>query len=72
MRYVKARIQTEQRDTAYRIYVTDALKGIVTNTSTAEESVGISVRYAELIAPKKEETRTPEEVIDSIKKKLES
>ena len=71
MRYVEARLQMEQRDTAYRIYVTDTLKAITHNTTDGDSRVDITVRYAEMFSKKKKETRTPKEVIESIKQKLE-
>lgn len=62
MRYVLARIEENNRDEAYRIYVTDALKAIG----------GFNKRYYDLInyEPPKEETRTPEEIIANIRRKL--
>lgn len=55
MRYAVARIEKENRDTAYRIYLTDALKSIG----------GLNVRYFDLISdPVKEEDP------DSIKNRL--
>ena len=58
MRYVIARVNQNQREEAYRIYVTDSLKIIG----------GLNIRYADIFAP--EETRTAEEIIDGVKDKL--
>jgi len=58
MRYVMARKEKEYRDTAYRIYVTDALKVLG----------GLNIRYADLFKP--EETRTASDIKISIKSKL--
>lgn len=58
MRYVIARINQYQRDWAYRIYVTDALKFLA----------NLNIRYEDLFAPP--ETRTAEEVISNVKNKL--
>lgn len=49
----------------YRFYVTDILKGIV----------GANVRYADIAVPERrslKDDRSPEEVIDSIKAKLDA
>lgn len=50
----------------YKVYVTDVLKELFA-------SVGGSVnrRFYDLIKPQKVETRTSEEIISSIKKKVE-
>lgn len=58
MRYVTARYNENQRELAYRIYVTDSLKSYL----------GLNIRYADIFSP--EETRTAEEVIDGVKDKL--
>ncbi len=62
MRYVSARLEQTLREDAYRIYVTDALKGLG----------GFDKRYVDLIdiKPQIEETRTAEEIIESIRGKL--
>ena len=61
MRYVTARLIEESRDLTYRIYVTDALKALVSG----------SVRYVDLIQRKyKVETRSPEEIVDHVKNGL--
>lgn len=52
MRYAVARIEKENRDTAYRIYLTDALKAIG----------GLNVRYADLINSDVKEEANPEEI----------
>lgn len=59
MRYVEARYNLYNRDLAYRIYVTDALKVLG----------GLNIRFADLFKP--EETRTAGEIIDGIKDKLQ-
>ena len=46
--------------TAYRFYVTDALKIIG----------GLNMRYADIVKPEPEETRTGEEIIEDITAKL--
>ena len=60
MRYVIARINEHDREQAYRIYVTDALKIIGR----------IDQRYYDFVRPTKVETRTAEEIISSISEKL--
>ena len=60
MRYVQARFKQADRDFAYRIYVTDALKIIGR----------IDQRYYDFIKPRVVETRTADEIISNIKEKL--
>jgi hypothetical protein len=59
MRYVEARYNLYNRDLAYRIYVTDALKVLG----------GLNIRFADLFKP--EETRTAGEIIGGIRDKLQ-
>ena len=59
MRYVAARIEIDDRDEAYRIYVTDALRAWV----------GTKVRYYDVVH-KEEDTRTSEDVKTGIFGKL--
>ena len=65
-----AYFQKEQREKAYQVYITDALRIITENTAKANGGHYLQVRYAELIEPKKEETRTANEVITDLKDKL--
>lgn len=59
MRYVLSRYKLYQREEAYRIYVTDALKGYL----------GLNTRLYDIIYPKIE-TRTSESIIEGIRRKL--
>lgn len=52
------------------MYVTDALKAIAENTSRLAGGSYIKVRFADIIDPKPEETRTAGEIIAGIKAKL--
>lgn len=64
---------------SYRVYITDTLQTIAENTAITAASFtdgkagkAMSRRWIEKDAPKqKEETRTAEEIIDHIRKKLE-
>lgn len=60
------------KEQAYRTYVTDALKIIGENTAKYAGGSYMKVRYLDIENPKPEETRTPEEVITHMKKKIAS
>ena len=61
MRYVEARIEENNRDEAYRIYVSKSLQLIPQNKT-------LKIDYLDLLNPKKVETRTGEEIaMDVIK-----
>lgn len=62
MRYVLSRIRWYEEEMAYRCYVTDALKS----------AVGLEMRYVEAIQvrPVKEETRTADEIIDAVRRRI--
>lgn len=70
MRYVMARYESNQRELACRIYITDALRTISENTAKYGGGSYIKARYADIIHPKPEDGRTHEEVVDHIRKKL--
>ena len=65
-----AALQAEEKEKAYRIYVTDCLRMIAKNTAPIALGEYIGKRYLDIINPKPEETRTADEIIDHIKKKL--
>lgn len=71
MRYVMARYGEHQRELAYRIYVTDALRIIAGNTARFGGGTQINERYWDKIHPAPEDNRTGEEVIAHIRGKLE-
>lgn len=52
MRYVVARLEQEYRDLAYRIYVTDSLRGIT----------GMDTRFCDLVFGNKEEEKSGDEI----------
>lgn len=52
MRYVVARLEQEYRDLAYRIYVTDSLRGIT----------GMDTRFCDLVFGKKEDEKSGDEI----------
>lgn len=73
MRYVLARYNQEQREEAYRIYISDGLRFVSENTThSAFESGGryLNLRYYDLMYPSAPDERTAEDVIDHIKQGL--
>lgn len=59
-----------QRELAYKYYVSDSLRLITENTAKMSQGSYLKIRYADLIEPRKEETRTANEVINDLKDKL--
>ena len=55
----------QAKDTAYRVYVTDCLKLISENTG----NISLKLRYYDIIQPKKEDTRTGDEIVEDIIKR---
>lgn len=49
MRYVDSRLKEKQREIAYRIYVTDALKILTTNTARMAGGSELTVRYHDAV-----------------------
>jgi hypothetical protein len=61
----------EQRHKAYEVYVTDVLRIIAENTAKQVGGSYIKMRYNDIVDPPKEESRSANEIIDSIRNKLE-
>lgn len=72
MRYVVSRLECESEDYTYRIYVTDSLKNMDGNIAAFVNGKHIAKRYFEIITEgnKPEETRTEEDIINSIREKI--
>lgn len=60
----------EQREEAFQNYIADAMRIITENTAKQYGGQYLTLRFADIVEPKKEETRTAEEVITDIKEKL--
>ena len=78
MRYAIARYQSQQRELAYRIYVTDCLRITSENTAkavlaltdgTAEAHI-MGVRFADVFENKPVDNRTADDIIEGIRNKL--
>lgn len=69
MRYAIARYQSQQRDLAYRIYVTDCLRIISENTAKMGGGSYITVKLADILNPKQVENITGEEIAADIIKR---
>ena len=66
MRYAIARYQSQQRDLAYRIYVTDCLRMVTENTAKMGSGSYIIDKLADIINPKTVDDRTGEEIAADI------
>ena len=66
MRYAMARYQSQRRDFAYRIYVTDCLRIISENTAKMGGGSYITAKLSDIINPKPADKRTGEEIAADI------
>lgn len=55
---------------AYRFYISEALKILTYNSAVGVNGNYINKSFNEILKPQKVEERTPEEIIDHIKKGL--
>ena len=69
MRYAMARYQSQQRDLAYRIYVSDCLRIISENTAKIGGGSYITAKLSDIINPKPADNRTGEEIAADIIKR---
>ena len=75
LRYVVARFKQERKDTAYRIYIADCLRNISASAADVSKMSGgegkyMVTRFADILYPKPDETRTGAEIIESLRQKL--
>ena len=57
-----ARVKEKAKTDVYHIYVTDALRIVAENTARYAGGNYIKARYADIIEPKKQDSRTCEEI----------
>ena len=69
MRYAMARYQSQQRDLAYRIYVTDCLRMVTENTAKISQGVYTAARFYDVINPKPVDNRSGNEIAADIIKR---
>ena len=69
MRYAMSRYQSQVRDLAYRIYVSDCLRIISENTAKMAGGSYITAKFADIINPKPVDNRTGEEIAADIIKR---
>lgn len=65
-----AYFKKKQEEKTYKMYITDALRLIAENSAKMAGGSYIQARYVDLVEPKKEETRTANEIILDLKDKL--
>ena len=70
MRYAIARYNENQRELAYRIYVTDCLRITARYTAALCHSDLDFDRFADRLYPQPVDNRTTDDIIDGIRKKL--
>lgn len=73
MRYANDELERQDIETAYRIYVTDALQQICENTARASGGAYSNARFYDIINPKpgNEDLRSGEEIAADIIRGLE-
>ena len=69
MRYAITRYQSQQRDLAYRIYVSDCLRIISENTARISNGSYVTAKFTDIINPKPVDNRTGEEIAADIIKR---
>ena len=69
MCYAMARYQSQQRDLAYRIYVSECLRMISENAASGGGGSYIAAKFADIINPKPVDNRTGEEIAADIIKR---
>lgn len=70
MNYCLAVYNRDMTEKICRVYITDALRVISESTAAIGRGKYMQKRFADIIDPKPEETRTPEEVMEYMKNKL--
>ena len=78
MRYAIARYQSQQRDLAYRIYITDCLRITTENAAKTVHALTdgkaevhfMGIRFADVLENKPVDNRTADDIIEGIRNKL--
>lgn len=68
--YCIAFFREKEKEEAFRVYVTDALKVLTKNTATMFGGNAMSIRFYDMIHPK-QITESAEDIIKRMSKKLE-
>ncbi len=73
MRYVEAKLEQGEIDSAYRFFVTEGIRAITKNTAGGEERSTFNFSYSQWLMDRKqpEVTTTADEIISNISKKLD-
>lgn len=66
------KIKEDMESDAYRIYTARALQILIENTANALGGKTMSISYDDLINPKPVDNRSADEIIDGIRKKINS
>ena len=66
------KIKEDAKTDAYRIYLARATQILTENTANAFGGKSMSMSYEELINPKPVDNRSADEIIDGIRKKINS
>ena len=69
MRYAAARFNQHQRETVYRIYVSDCLRMISENTANFAKGSYVQKRYADFLKTPTKDNRTGEQIAADVIKK---
>lgn len=69
LRYAVTRLKIQQRDMAYRFYVTECLRIITENTTRSSGGSFMQAKFSDLINPKPQDDRTGEEIAADIIKR---
>ena len=62
-------LKKQHQEMQYRVYVTDCLKMIAENTANFAKGQYMKARYYDIITPKKQDTRTGDEIVEDIIKR---
>ena len=66
MRYAIARFNQNQRDFAYRIYVSDSIRILTENTAKLVSGNYVTIRFVDMIKQKNSENKTGEEIFAEV------
>ena len=69
MRYAVARFNVEQRDMAYRIYLSECARMIANNTARLFGGSGLDIRFSDLIRNKRMDNRSAKEIAADVIKR---
>ena len=69
MNYVKARIDHNNQELSFKVYLTDAIKFVVSNTARLNGGVELTKRWVEFLKTAEQDDKSADEIVVEVMEK---